>query len=115
MPAPRKQREESVSERRPIVARLEPLVSELIVSKATQNTLVLEPGSELDLAKLHGLKAARRIQLVAEGQEADRRHRLKDVNLVDQYLFDLDDAIDGAGGRRRSILFHLRDGRINFM
>src|SRR5918911_2037368 len=112
-PATAEQRVESLTQRRSFVARQKPPVSELVRAKAAQNGLVFEARGELDLAKLHRLKAARGVQLVAEGQKADRRHRLQNVNLVDQYLFDLDDTPDGTRGCASAVFIHLRNGRID--
>src|SRR3712207_9057169 len=52
------------------------------------------------------------VQFVAEAEEADGRHRLKDVYLRDEQLLDFGDALQGAGGHRRAVFVHRADGRV---
>src|SRR5258708_8952266 len=53
----------------------------------------LQAGQELDLAELHRLEAAGPRKLRAKGEESLRRHRLQDIDLLDEKLFDDVDAL----------------------
>jgi hypothetical protein len=53
---------------------------------------LLQPEAELDLAKLRGLEAAGGLEVLAEEEEVERRHRLEHVDLLHQDLEDLDHA-----------------------
>src|SRR5215213_10026746 len=90
--APTEQRVEGCIQRLSLKARGEALTRELVGAEAAQRRFVFEAGAEFYLAELHGLKTARRVELVAKAQEADRRHRLKNVYLVDEHLLNLNDA-----------------------
>src|SRR2546421_11862478 len=76
---------------------------------------MLQAGNELNLAKLHRLKAARGIQLIAEAQKADRRHRLQNVDLGDQQFLDLYDSVHGERRFRNSITLHQSDGGVDLV
>src|SRR5436309_14565446 len=77
--------------------------------------LVFQTRRKLDLPKLHRLKPTRRIQLVAKCQKADRRHAFQNVNLLDQELFDLDDAFDRARGGGQAIVVEKLYRRVEFV
>src|SRR5213593_1144008 len=49
---------------------------------------LLQPRQKFDLAELDRLEAAGGCELGAEGEKVLRRHRLEDVNLLDQQFFD---------------------------
>src|SRR5258708_5737595 len=53
----------------------------------------LQAGQELDLTELHRLEAAGRRKLRAKSEEILRRHRLQDIDLLDEKLFDDVDAL----------------------
>src|ERR1041384_6731530 len=76
---------------------------------------MLQSGNKLNLAKLHRLKAARWIQLIAKTEEADRRHRLQKVNLRDQQLLDLDDSAQRERRFRDSITLHQSDRGVDLV
>src|ERR1041384_2573140 len=76
---------------------------------------MLQSGNKLNLAKLHRLKAARWIQLIAKTEEADRRHRLQDVNLCDQQLLDLYDSAYRERRFRNSITLHESDRGVDLV
>src|SRR5258706_15961220 len=67
---------------------LQSSVSKRVFAKLAQNMLIFETGDEFDLAKLHRLKAAGRIQLIAKPEKVDRRHCLEQLDLVQQDLLD---------------------------
>jgi hypothetical protein len=104
--AAREQREELLAERGRVHARAESFRRELVVAEGAQDGVVLEARGELDLAELHGLEAARGVELVAEAEEVDRRHRLEDVYLRDEQLLYLGDAADGARRDGRAVFAH---------
>ena len=52
----------------------------------------------LELAEARRLEPRCRIEPVAEGEELERRHRLEDVDLGDQRLEDLEDAVQQVEG-----------------
>src|SRR2546423_1352718 len=81
--APVQVSEESFAERRALEAHEQARVREFVGAEVVEYAFVFQAGRELDLAELHGLKTARRVQLVAEAEKTDRRHRLKNVNLTD--------------------------------
>ena len=83
--------------------------------KAAQHRIIFQAGREFDLAKLHRLKATRRIQFIAEGEEADRPHGFQYMNLRDQELFNFNHAAQRLGGFRWMIFLHQADGRVNLM
>src|SRR5713101_3785404 len=58
------------------------------ISSGVPGTRGSYPRRELDLAELHRLKAARRSELRAEGEKVLRRHRLEDLDLLDQQFLD---------------------------
>src|ERR1051325_2692995 len=76
---------------------------------------MLQSGNKLNLAKLHRLKAARWIQLIARTEEANRRHRRQNVNLRDQQLLDLDDPAQRERRFRDSINLHQSDGGVDLV
>ena len=57
-----------------------------------EEPLVLQPADELHLAELGGLEPRRRRQVVAEGEEVLGRHRLEDLDVLDQHTLDRVDA-----------------------
>src|SRR2546429_3231506 len=97
------------------MTRFETLTRELVVAEAVNNRCVFQPRREFDLTKLHTLKTARRIQFITKSQEVDRRHRFQNVYLLDEHLFNFDDAPQTACRSRRAILVHLRDGGVNLV
>src|SRR5437870_10122937 len=80
-----------------------------------QNALVFKPGRKFNLAKLHRLKAAGRIQLFAKTEKANRRHRLENMDLVYEQLLNFDNPAQCALRCDRSVRVHRLNCRINFM
>src|SRR2546430_15164984 len=76
---------------------------------------MLQSGNELNLAKLHRLKAARGIQLIAESQKADWRHCLQDVNLRDQQFLDFYHSVHCERRFCDSITLHQSNGGVDFV
>ena len=74
-----------------------------------QNRFVFQARSEFDLAKLHGLKSAGGIQLVAKTEETNRSHGFQDVNLGDQQFFDLHHPPQRVRRLRGAVFFHRGD------
>ena len=83
--------------------------------KAAENRVIFQAGREFDLAKLHRLKTTRRIQFIAEGEEADRPHRFQNVDLRDEELFNFNHAAQCLGCIRGTIFLHQADGRVDLM
>src|SRR5438270_432610 len=81
--APPQQSKKRIAERRRFHARLQAPARKIIVRERAQNRFVLQARSEFDLTKLHGLKSAGGIQLVAKTEETNRSHGFQDVNLRD--------------------------------
>src|SRR5215207_5397 len=104
--AAREQREELFAERGRVHARAQAPAGELVVTEGAQDRVVLEARGELDLAELHRLEAARGVELVAEAEEVDRRHRLQDVDLRDEQFLDLGDPAEGARRDGRAVFAH---------
>src|SRR5262245_657153 len=88
-----------------------------------QHLFVLQAAEEFYLTKLLGLKAARRPQPPAKGQEMGRQHRLQNSELLDQHARDLGAApqqprglvyfIARPGTRRR--VAQVDDHRVEFV
>src|SRR5215207_6326033 len=91
---------------RRVDARAQAPRGELVRMKGAQNGVVLEARGELYLAELHRLEAARGVELVAEAEEVDRRHRLKDMYLRDEQFLYLGDAREGARRDGRAVFAH---------
>ena len=76
------------------VRRRQPVVEGARVEQEPALALEAEPG--LDRAELHRLETGGRHQQVAEIQEVERRHGLEHVELLDQELEDLVDAVEAV-------------------
>ena len=61
------------------------------------------------------MKTAGGIQLVSKSQETKRRHRLENMDLRDQQLFNFDDASHRLGGFGNPIFLHQSDRRVDLM
>ncbi len=85
------------------------------MSKLVQDRFGLQTGSEFNLAKLHRLKTAGRVELVAESQKVNRLHRLEYMDLLNQEFFDLDHAAQRVRRFSRRVLFHQSDGCVDFV
>src|ERR1051326_8774114 len=87
----------------------------LITREFTQNRLVFQPRGKLNLAKLHRLKTACRIQFITKRQKTDWRHGFENVNLVHQQLFDCDDAVHGTRSSWHAIFFQQLNRRVKLV
>src|SRR5688500_13780233 len=95
--------------------RLQPFAGKLILVKLANDALVFQTRRELDLAKLHRLKPARRAELIAKGEKVDRRHAFENVNLVQQQLLDVSDSLQRARRRRQPVFRDQRDCRVDLV
>src|SRR6185369_10950723 len=87
----------------------------LIIFKSREQLLVLSARDKFQLAKLHRLETARRIELIAKFEKSDRSHRLKDVYLRDQYPLDRDNAAQCVIGAKHPPLVQPLYRRIKLM
>jgi hypothetical protein len=85
------------------------------VRKAAQHRVIFQAGREFDLAKLHRLKAARRIQFITEGEEVDRSHGFQNMNLRDQELFNFNHPAQRGNGFCGMIFFHQSDSPVDLV
>jgi hypothetical protein len=69
-----------------------------------------EAQARLDQAELQALEAGGGHQKVAEVEEVHGRHGLEHVELLDQELLDLDDALDAVDGRAQAGVVGARAG-----
>src|SRR5439155_724199 len=64
---------------------------------------VFEPRQKLDLPELHRLEPARRSELGAKSEEVLGRHRLQDLDLLDQQLLDDVDPMEAVPGEEHIV------------
>src|SRR5262249_42759516 len=87
-----KQPEKSVGECLRFHTSFQTLLRKVVIGELAQNPFILETGRKFDFAKLHRLKTAGWIQFVTKTEEPQRTHRLENMNLRYQQLFDLNHA-----------------------
>src|ERR1044071_4570355 len=87
--APPEQIIKSISERRLFEPRVDSQVLLRVGLVAFEIAAVLQPRNRLYLAKLRRLKSARGSEVISEGEEIHRRHRLKNTYLVYEHALNL--------------------------